>query len=503
MSDATANGARDGTSDDAMPGMGADSSVPGTGDSTPPCTPSDEVCDDQDNDCDGRVDESLSMECTVGVGACQQSGQQTCVDGRTLCDAAPLDPSEDTCDGQDNDCDGMTDEGTVTCGRGACQVTVPVCENGAAGPECTPGPPTESFECDRVDNDCDGTIDEEIPCNGCLPGTYIPAGWSCVPDRNYWIGTNQPNAGFYTVEYQEYPLRRPFIISQHEITREIWTSQGPMKGLAELGDDCLAGCEGGQCPLQCRHLYEYLDLANVLSEDETLTPCYTFHYRQGDEIVDDTRWTGPEPCPLHETVGLPGQCGWYTRTPDCDGYRLPTSAEWEIAARGGYDGTGCYWFGDEIPEDRDGLTLSTNNSDGRVHPVGTTVPNGFGLYDIHGNVAEWTQHVLLEVVTDRGGSAITSTDDALCLQYRHVSYGEARHAQIGVRFVRSALVDNALVGRSACPFPTNVMGWTQIVMAERTSRAKASTRASHAPSAWIPDSALAQLARSFLYPAGG
>ena len=246
-------------------------------------------------------------------------------------------------------------------------------------------------------------------------------------------------------------MERPFIISQYEVTRREWTDLGAMRGLADLRNDCQAGCDGPDCPLQCRNLYDILDFANALSQFDDLDPCYIFHHREGEEIVSTPRWMGPDACPLHDPQGILEQCGWYTRTPDCDGYRLPTPAEWEIAARGGYDGSGCYWFGDEVPEGDQRYTLSTENSEGRIHPVGTTVPNGFGLYDVHGNAAEWTQHVLQEVVTDRGGSAITNTVDGLCLQYRHVSYGEAVHAQIGARFVRSALVDNALVGRECLP----------------------------------------------------
>lgn len=81
------------------------------------CRPSNggvEICDEQDNDCDGETDEDfeLGTACTVGAGACEQTGQNVCAaDGTVECDATPSVPGEETCsDAVDNDCDGETDE---------------------------------------------------------------------------------------------------------------------------------------------------------------------------------------------------------------------------------------------------------------------------------------------------------------------------------------------------------------------------------------------------------
>ena len=87
----------------------------------------------------------------------------------------------------------------------------------------------------------------------------------------------------------------------------------------------------------------------------------------------------------------------YSEIGECDfeanGYRLPTEAEWEYACRAGSDTE--YHFGSD-PRSFKQYAWYADNSGKKTHPVGEKKPNAWGLFDMHGNVAEWCNDVYSE-----------------------------------------------------------------------------------------------------------
>jgi formylglycine-generating enzyme required for sulfatase activity len=136
---------------------------------------------------------------------------------------------------------------------------------------------------------------------------------------------------------------------------------------------------GGDCPVDTVSWHEAAAYANALSTRDGFSTCYTC---SGSGV----------------TVSCVASGNPYA----CEGYRLPTEAEWEGAARCGED---FFWAGADNPDD---VAWYSGNSGSGPHPVGLKRGNACGLFDMTGNAWEWTSDWYSDYagpVTDPTGGA--------------------------------------------------------------------------------------------------
>ena len=208
----------------------------------------------------------------------------------------------------------------------------------------------------------DGDQAAETPC---VPGPVDPEslprrGWVRVCPGEFVMGSPHEERDRETSETQHpVTITRPFLLGSTEVTQGLWAQV--------MGDHpSWFNADGGGCPLADCDAYpveqvSWLDavaFCNALSTAEGLEECY--------EITGEhATWTW----------GL-----------QCKGYRLPTEAEWEYAARAD---TVTAWSCGRDAGCLEGVAWYADNALRRTQPVASKAPNALGLHDVHGNVQEW------------------------------------------------------------------------------------------------------------------
>lgn len=256
--------------------------------------------------------------------------------------------------------------------------------------------------------DSNGVVQIDIPMffrvKGIAEGT-IPDGMVKIP-----VGVNSGT----DPDFGPYSLTNEFVfyMDSKEVTQELWDT---VYDWAETNGYDFSGAKlskGPDHPVHSVSWYDCVKWCNARSEMDGKPPCYTVDggtYRSGD------------------------------REPDCDldvsGYRLPTGDEWQYAARGGASGLRFPW-GDTITHseanydaDSSSYSYDTSPTQGthpiynegdrpQTNPVDAFSANGYGLYNIVGNVCEWSTEWHPDHIDSRrmllGGAWNNPADFARC-----------------------------------------------------------------------------------------
>ena len=144
-------------------------------------------------------------------------------------------------------------------------------------------------------------------------------------------------------------ISRPFYMSKYEVTLRQWREVMDFNPPDSTP-------KADELPVETISWYDAVEYCNRLSRKEGFTPSYS----GGEDNIS---------------------CDF-----SANGYRLPTEAEWEYAARGGAQSRGYIFAGSNSKDD---VSWHSGNSSGKTHAVGQKQPNELGLYDMNGNVVEW------------------------------------------------------------------------------------------------------------------
>ena len=191
--------------------------------------------------------------------------------------------------------------------------------------------------------------------------------------------------------------------------------------------------DAANCPAETITWFEAVEFCNQLSELEGLAPVYTIINRI--------------PAAGYPITGADVTADW-----NANGYRLPTEAEWEYAAKGG-NGIGPYFIysGSDNPDEVARYNYGPGSSQ-VTGPVGQKAPNSLGLYDMSGNVWEWCwdwygEYSGSRAVNPKGpssgpgkalrGGSWSLSEEVIRVAYRNFYIESITYCYIGFRVVRN------------------------------------------------------------------
>ena len=267
----------------------------------------------------------------------------------------------------------------------------------------------------------------------------VPEGFVLIPAGTFQMGSNVGYSDNKPVH--EVTITKPFYTGKYEVTQaeyEKYCSYGGSSPSSDKGD-------GDNYPAYYVSWYDALVYCNKRSMAEGLTPCNSI-----SGSTDPSKW-GTVPTSSSNTWNAV-VCNW-----NANGYRLPTEAEWEYAARAEDNTVASLTYSGTSDVNKLGeYAWYSSNSNSKTHEVGTKKANGFGLYDMSGNVWEWCWNWFTnsyDAETEGGsdptgssagslrvyrGGSWCSNSDRCAVSCRSNYYPNYRISHLGFRVVRAS-----------------------------------------------------------------
>lgn len=168
-----------------------------------------------------------------------------------------------------------------------------------------------------------------------------------VQSGTFMMGSDDEDDLYGSFPKHSVTLTRDIYVSKYEITQKQYEDMGFV-----VSGNLLEQNVGDNKPIVSSTWIKAIRYCNALSIADGLTPCYT------EQLNDFWEWDM-----------------------NANGYRLPTEAEWEYICRAGETG--------DYAGPLSAMAWYDENSNNSLHDVGTKDPNGWGIYDLNGNAAEW------------------------------------------------------------------------------------------------------------------